>query len=62
MIQRWKNNEYVLKSGERVQVAGVQMMGANQRVNLTFRNRSESPAWSGPLYLTTHELELNRAQ
>ena len=61
MIQRWKNNEYVLKSGERVQVAGVQMMGANQRVNLTLRNRSESPLWSSPLYLTTSELERNRA-
>lgn len=62
MIRRWKNNEYTLKSGETVQVAGVQMEEANQRVNLTLRNRSENPAWAGPLYLTTHELELNRAQ
>lgn len=62
MIQRWKNTEHVLKSGERVQVAGVQMMGANQRVNLTLRNKSESPLWESPLYLTTSELERNRAQ
>lgn len=61
MVKRWKNTEYVLKSGERVQVVGVQMAEANQRVNLTLRNRSENPLWSGPLYLTTHELQLNLA-
>lgn len=62
MIQRWKNTEHVLKSGERVQVAAVQMMGANQRVNLTLRNKSDNPLWESPLYLTTSELERNRAQ